>query len=160
MIDITNRMSQYIKEIKEIVVKHGHAIQYVGEGETSPSFSYTIGLFATLGFELFTIGLPPMYAEPILNMLADMLKKTPIADNIDINDLAEGYPARLVTLDPKEVYQHVGVLYRCTEPQGLIPVRQLVYPDREGYWPWDWKYDLHVTQKLDQLDDKPYETVH
>ena len=36
---------EYLRQIDELVRRHGVAIQYVGAGDDEPQFGYTVGLF-------------------------------------------------------------------------------------------------------------------
>jgi Domain of unknown function (DUF4262) len=146
----------YIDHVRATIDEYGLAIQAVGGGPDTPGFAYTVGLFPTLGFEVLTIAMPVEYAHSILNQLAVMLKEQPIENGVDINELAT-MPLRLRDVDALEASVHVGVasrIYDSTLHNGLIPIRQLIWPDPTGHFPNTPEYNYRISQDLSVLESR------
>lgn len=83
-------MNQVLKNIKEIIKKHGF-FRYNVLQETTPRYSYTIGLTKSIGFELILGGM--MYFESdeeielIFNTISEELIKNNQARKFNINGL-------------------------------------------------------------------------
>ena len=118
------------------VRQHGlHIVHVLAEGEL-PEFSYTVGLYHTFEHpEVLLYGLPREGAHRILNDLADNLRtgQRYIAGET-YSDLLKGYRCTFRTI-PVGQYLHLGWAVWFNEgPE--FPAVQLVYPDRDGRWPW------------------------
>ena len=143
-------LDNYLDNLRAIIAKSGHAIQFVMSSESSPPFAYTIGLLPQIGCELFVIGLPQQVAGGIVNDVALRLKKGMVPDGMDILGIAKGFPMRLRKVSPSDARPHVSVMMQL-EPEGYLDVRQILFPDETGHFPGDPKYSHPVTQDARQL---------
>ena len=114
-----------------------HVLKVAGDNEW-PDFAYSIGLFDSFEHpEVIILGLPGDVAHRILNGLADILRSGKrFADGDESDDLLEGYPCRFLAVPPEQVVAHFGWAMWYYDGRAF-PTLQLVYPDREGHWPWD-----------------------
>ena len=104
-------------------------------------FSYTVGLAKSAGWpELICFGLPEQQARSLLtNALADCWKNETVPrDGLDLNEVVQGFAARLVTFDATAPrYFHFADWY--ADQVGIAPPArlQLLWPDRAGVLPND-----------------------
>jgi hypothetical protein len=131
-------MVEFLAKQTEIIRKHGHSV--IG----TPDFSYTVGLSDKGLPEIICFGLDPMTSTIILNEAVKHLragaikldKPCPFCDFS--NDFAAVF---------KKIPAELGVDYitianqRAGHPVNLI---QLVWPDRNGRFPWEKKFDRKI----------------
>jgi hypothetical protein len=151
---------------------HGHSVMAVcraaGEENVAPkgdfSFAYSIGCYTDLGFELLLCGMNPTHSVVIINSIAKHLRKTP--GNVPLNVPLDGFanlPLMLRSADPEKTAEYVvGARAYFEQPlahynQGVMPVVQIVIPDREGKFPEDPHFD-HAY--MDPRQPVLYDVVH
>lgn len=120
------------------VERHGLHIVHVLEEGDLPPFSYTVGLYHTFGHpEVLVYGLPNDSAHSLLNHLASQLRegKKYVAGGT-YSDLLDGFRATFRVVPLAQYREHVGWATWFNERPDF-PVLQLIYPDRQGQWPWD-----------------------
>lgn len=118
----------------------GCAVIAVHGGGEAPSFAYTIGLHASLGFEIVVVGLPLAYSHAILNDICAKSKEEGFELPLGVPDPRwANFPGVFRVCDPEKVrpYVHLAFDYHGH----TVPVVQLVYPDRSGRFPEDPAFD-------------------
>jgi hypothetical protein len=135
------------KKIVSDVEQYGfHIAQFHGDGY-SPSFAYTIGLFKTYGYpELICFGLNLDLLHSVLWSGKKLLDKQPNLDqSIGYPDFIGDYDVRFLTVDKDSYKDYFGYGYWFNGHWDL-PARQIVWPDKQGIFPWeegfnpDWKF--------------------
>lgn len=135
------------KGIISDVEKHGFSIALFNGDGYSPSFGYTIGLFKTYGYpELICFGLSHDLMHSIFwtgKELFDKQREPDLA--IGHSDFLEGYEVRFLSVDKARYGDYFG--YGHWFYSGWdFPALQIVWPDKEGLFPWnedfnpDWKF--------------------
>ena len=128
----------YISTVMDTIDEYGVMIQAVfsGEGqEPSPSFAYTVGLAAIGEPEIIVFGLSPETSHHILNSMALPLGERAWQPGISHEVFGLDVPAYLlVVADSSEHLTVSNMLFGGADP---IPALQLVYPDKNGRWPWE-----------------------
>lgn len=126
MSDIEEFKKQYLREIEEIVDRHGWAVQGVGP---DPSWAYTVGLNILGHPELVIVGLPMSMAMDILNRAARV--------HIDYG-IVPGAP---VDIDYSVIFQtrriaatHLNVARAFQRESFQETAIQLVWPDEDGVY--------------------------
>ena len=113
-----------------------HCLHVLEEGEHKP-FSFTIGLYATLGHpEVLIYGLRRETAHEILTIVANAAKRgEPIDVSRPTDQLLNGYSCVLVPIAKNQYRDHLGtaIWYYEHEP---FPALQIVWPNRDGIFPW------------------------
>lgn len=123
----------YLGYLQGLADRHGWALQWVGPGEGEPAFCYTVGLSRFDLPELVVFGPGQRDSAWLLNTLAERMRAgRRYADGDSIDDL---WPrARLMeVLDSRGHLLFAHALARAERP---LPALQVVYPDRDGRWPW------------------------
>ncbi len=106
-------------------------------GQEGEVFSYTVGLYQTHGSsELIMFGLPSDTAHSIFSIYVDRLREgKPISLEEPSNDLIQNYPCTFVAV-PRERYNDFVFSALWFYAEVSFPLHQVVYPDREGLFPW------------------------
>jgi Domain of unknown function (DUF4262) len=152
----------YFITVRKIVSEHGVMIQAVGGGD-SVDFAYTVGLAEIEEPELIIFGLPPNIAQDILNDLALPIVRgqaerslSPGPGGYDIvaldNHAFGDVPAWLIEVKDSSEHLTVANAMFAVPGQGPIHALQIVYPDKNGLWPWTSGSQL---SSLPLLGDQP-----
>ncbi|MDO9405169.1 MAG: DUF4262 domain-containing protein [Polaromonas sp.] len=125
------------KVIDDVAFYGWHCVNVLAEGKDSP-FSYTVGLFHTYQHpELIIFGLPSEVAHQVLNIAAVAIRDNkPINMNQPTDELLEGYSCCFVEVPNNQYAEHVGFA-RWFYLDDKFPVYQVVFPSRDGRFPWD-----------------------
>jgi hypothetical protein len=113
-----------------------HLVHVPGDDE-GPGFTFTVGLFHSFGqAEVIVFGLPPEVAHELLNVLTDECddgKK--FAGGEKHEGLLVDYPVRFVAVPEAVLADYFGMALWAYEGTPF-PAVQLVWPDKQGRWPW------------------------
>jgi hypothetical protein len=123
------------------IAEHGWSVIGIEEEDGEPPYSFSVGLYHTLGVpELLIVGQKPENAQGLINNAGELMRAgRRFRTNRRTTGILEGYPAVFVAVDPRYYLGYLGCgrwLYRGDE----FPILQLVWPDREGRFPWDEGY--------------------
>jgi len=122
------------------VHRYGCHILRVLADDTGPEFAYSIGLYLNYEQpEVLIFGMPVDKAQLILNDLAERASRGARFFAGESSDLfLEGYSVSFVEI-PLEAYrEHLGfAIWFYASLPGPFPAVQLVWPDRDGRFPWD-----------------------
>ncbi|WP_147793700.1 DUF4262 domain-containing protein [Cellulomonas sp. Y8] len=124
----------WLSHLQGMADRHGWALQWVGPGDDGElQFCYTTGLYQYDLPELIVFGPCPDDAARLLNTLgARMRAGQRYVDGDPIDDVRRN--ARLMeVLDSRGHLIMAHALARATRP---LPALQVIYPDRDGRWPW------------------------
>jgi hypothetical protein len=124
---------QVLKDVRE----HGwHVVKVLAEGDL-PEFAYSIGLFHTFGHaEVLIYGLPSDSTHVIINDLGDQVRASRrYAAGQTTDEFLEGYDCTFRAIPRSQYAEHLGGALSFYNHEDF-PAIQLVYPDREGRWPW------------------------
>jgi hypothetical protein len=120
------------------VERHGlHILHIYGDAEW-PEFAYSVGLHRNFSqAEVIVLGLPKHVGHGILNRLADLSREGRRFRAGDTTDeILNGYSVTFRPVPPGHLEAHFGwAIWFYGEE--AFPALQLVFPDREGHWPWD-----------------------
>jgi Domain of unknown function (DUF4262) len=133
-------------EADEIVIrnvrKHGCHIVGIWDGE--PPYVFSIGLFLNYHQpEIVIFGLDGRDSAAIINDVRDRAAKGQRYTAGDVSDeLLVGYRACFVDVPLQRYDEYLGTAiwfyYKSPRP---FPCLQMVWPDRDGRFPWDTKFD-------------------
>jgi hypothetical protein len=123
------------------IAEHGWSVIGIEDEGGEPPYSFSVGFYRTLGVpELLIMGQKPENAQGLINNAGELMRGgRRFRTNRRTSGLLEGYPAVFVAVDPRYYREYVGYarwLYRGDD----FPMLQLVWPDREGHFPWDEGY--------------------
>ncbi|MEV4351220.1 DUF4262 domain-containing protein [Actinoplanes sp. NPDC049596] len=112
----------------------GWSVTGVPADEHGPGWSYTIGRWHSSGGpELAMFGLDLRTMQSCLNTLG---KRDNLADGQSHDDVVNGYPLHLRAVDESWYKAFFGqALWFYRQPP--LPILEVVWPDRNGAFPWD-----------------------
>lgn len=125
-----------------MVREHGWTVVAVPGDDRGPAFAYTVGLYHTLRApELAMFGLPPEVMHTLLNLGGGRVRDgAPVADGTRWEGLlASGLPLALRHADLGWYRAFFGQAVRFH--RAAFPVRQVVWTDRVGTFPWQDGFD-------------------
>jgi hypothetical protein len=134
----TDDMAPADQRLLEDVEVHGVHIVHVPEESGGPGFTFSVGLWENFDQpEVIVFGLPQEIAHELVNLIADEANEgQQFLAGTRQEGLLEGYPVRFVDV-PRACYaDYLGAA--CWAYEGdAFPAVQLVWPDKQGRWPWD-----------------------
>lgn len=123
--------------LERAIARYGWAVLQVPEGPDldEPSFHYTVGLTAKAQPELIVYSLPDEVGQDVLNAVAEqVLAGRELRDGEAVPDLPPEAP-ELRTFAVTSLRDPLGL---ATARYGdSVKVRQVVFADRHGRWPWE-----------------------
>jgi hypothetical protein len=126
----------------EHIREHGCSVIGVAEcfGTGTPALSYSVGLGQTAHApEVCLTGLPPSVAHPLINRYRRrVLDGERFLPGPAYADFLEGYDVYLLPVKPSELHWlgQAGWFHHGWQFAAV----QMIYPSREGLWPWDRHY--------------------
>ncbi len=135
---LTDNDSPTHRKLLQDIEDNGVHIVHVPADDDGPAFTFTVGLWHSFEQpEVIVFGLQQEVAADLLNALADEAAegKTFLADSRH-EGLLVGYPLRFLEV-PKDQYAgHFGMALWAYEGDDF-PGVQMVWPDKQGRWPWE-----------------------
>jgi len=128
---------EHEQKVIDDIAKYGwHCVNILAEGDDGP-FSFTVGLLQTYKHPEFIIfGLPSKVAHQILQIAVEALQAGKPLDLMQpTEDLLHGYSCCFVKVPKSEYHEHVGFA-RWYYEGDAFEVYQIVFPSREGHFPW------------------------
>lgn len=135
-------LKKVLEDTERFLNEPGWMVMAVGPGDDKPGFAYTVGLIHYDHPEVIVFGLPPTTAHSILGDVAERVKAGEmLLPNSTWEDFtANGLPAKFIVAKTDD-------LNLCGRYFEEFTALQLVWPDKEGRFPWepgwDKKFDAH-----------------
>ena len=123
------------------IAEYGWMVMGIQAEKETPSYSFSVGMYHTLGTpELFIMGQKPQTAQGLINHAGKSTREgRRFVAGERTDGVLAGYPAVLVAVEPRFYREYFGYarwFYRGSN----FPVFQIVWPDRDGRFPWDEGY--------------------
>lgn len=145
------RPAAELSDRRRLVVDHvrdfgWHAVGVLADDEV-PAWAYSVGLWHTLSrAEVCVFGLPPQTGMKVINAAGEWLRSGGdlFADEVS-SEVLNNHDVAVRRVDPswhEDLFGQALGFYRGRTPTFL----QLVWPDREGRFPWDEGVDEHCRQ--------------
>lgn len=134
----TDDLTPADRKILEDVEESGlHVVTVAGEGGR-PGYSFTVGLWESFGQpEVVVFGLPQEIAHELLELLADEADEGHrFLAGTRHEGLLQDYPVRFFEVPKSRYAEYLGSACWAYEGDDF-PAVQLVWPDKQGRWPWD-----------------------
>lgn len=126
------------QKVIDDIATHGWHCVHISGDEEGPGYSFTIGVFHSFGLPEFLImGLPQATAQQILDVALDAARSGAVTDFTATTDaLLKGHACAFVRVPEAQYRNYVG--YARWYYQGNdFTVQQIVWPSRDGHFPWD-----------------------
>ena len=119
------------------VHQYGWHCNSVSGNDETPSFTYTIGLFASYGHpELIIFGFGSKFAHSIVSYVADAAAQgNPLNLSIPSPDLLENYLCLFVQV-PEPLAREYALSANWFYQDESVPFYQIVWPSVAGHFPW------------------------
>jgi hypothetical protein len=126
------------REFLADIEQNGIQIVYDEDESAQSSRAFTLGLWHTQKQpEIVVLGLPEELAERVLELVIDDVEDGVFcAADQKREGLVHGYPVwfgRVTRAQVQALLPEIVHTYGSAD----VPVLQLVYPDKQGRWPWD-----------------------
>jgi Domain of unknown function (DUF4262) len=130
---------RFLHHQDDLIARYGWAVTAVLPTPTDPCtpFAYTVGLTERAQPELVIAGLDPLIAQALLNDLAQRVidHSAQLTHGQRLTDLIAGYDAALVDGPiTQDLYPGTAIGRYGAD---RVALRQIVWPDRDGRFPWD-----------------------
>jgi hypothetical protein len=127
----------YLREMRALVDEHGWALQYVPAAADTPPYAYTVGLGPAGEQELLLYGLPRevshrLCSEAVGRMRAD----GGLQPGRPYTEILSGFSAVFLPIPDPRATDEFAVVRRLWRGQPFEAL-QLVWPDRQGRFPWE-----------------------
>jgi hypothetical protein len=129
------------EDTKAMIEKFGWYVQSVFKDEASPAYAYTVGLTETYKHpEIIVFGLPANRAHAFLHHAIDEIEQSGRLEPLKRNSMfAVGLDVMLLD----RVTQREKYMLAAVERYGAngFSAMQLVWPDTENNFPWEFDFD-------------------
>jgi hypothetical protein len=134
----TDGLEPAARKLLDDVAEYGVHIVHVPRDDGRPGYSFSVGLWHSFGQpEVVVFGLPNEVAHELLNLVADEADdgRRFLGDS-RCDGLLHGYPVHFVDVPRRCYHDYLGLASWAYESDEF-PAVQLVWPDKQGRWPWD-----------------------
>ena len=143
----------------DMVAEHGHAINMVaddpGEPTDQPPFAYSIGAWESHGApELIVFGLRPEVASSIINavMASHAAGRRFRCGVPEFEVIQNRVPVYFLEVDP-DIAKVYATFTDWYYERGAFPLWQIVWPDKNGRFPWEATYEGDLRWQPDLTTD-------
>ena len=144
------------RKFLSVIREHGWFNTRVFDPELKePDFSYSTGFFSSVGFpEIIVFSLPKQVSHDILwDMYRDVSEGKAPPKATKVSGIFGRHQAVLLPVSTTACDEHLGWarwFYRGSD----FPCLQLIWPDREGLFPWDVGFDPEIAEKQPDLTEE------
>lgn len=134
----TADLSPAEQKILADIAEYGLHVVTVPEDAEGPGFSFSVGLWESFQQpEVILFGLPGEVATELINLVADEADEGQrFLDGTRHEGLLQDYPVRFLEVPKSRYGEFLGIASWAYEGEDFAAV-QLVWPDKQGRWPWD-----------------------
>ncbi|MEV0272295.1 DUF4262 domain-containing protein [Hamadaea sp. NPDC050747] len=136
----------------ECITEFGWSARGVHGDQQTPGWAYSIGLWHSLGSpEVSVFGLSSQTAMRIVNIVGDQIRDGhPLRPDQPRTDVVDGFDLGVRPAHPSWYRDFFGAALDFYQ-QPPLPIVQLVWPDRDGRFPWDAGADQELHQQQPKL---------
>ena len=154
-------MSEHYKHDEQITInilkdieEHRINIAYVESDGYNPRFGYSIGLYKEFDHpELIIIGLGPEATGSIISNVKNEIEKgTKFLEGINYPDFLIDLPIQFVEVQKEYYPDYLGYAGWYNDNSINFPTLQIVWPDKQGIFPWDLAFNKNFKFKQPLLD--------
>ena len=140
-------------DIRLIIRKHGWFVAKFEGTAYLPSFAYTIGLLESFQHsELIVFGLDLNVLHGIINHVGSYIRDHgPLISKQRYSNFIESHQVQFVDIDSRNIKDYFGYALSYYDTDN-IRAMQLVWPDSQGRFPWETKFDEGLLLRQPLLD--------
>jgi hypothetical protein len=136
----------------------GWHVIHIFEDDSGPAFSFSVGFYYTFQQpEVLIMGLPQKVAYDLLDTAVDQMKEGKTFRPFErVAGFAKGYDCAFapIALDHYKEYLGYAIwFYRSLSKP--FPAMQLIWPDKQGHFPWEAGYDQRFYKLQKALYEAP-----
>ncbi|HET9143301.1 DUF4262 domain-containing protein [Actinophytocola sp.] len=137
--DLLARIAEHDFTMVAVPAEEGH-----GGGWVAPGFVYSVGLWSFHRVpELIVVGAPTRHAVETINRYAAQVKAGKrFRPGGPFRELLPGPGVMLELVTPSLYHEWFARSFEFY-PTGDFPAYQALWPDRDGNWPWQQRWDAH-----------------
>ncbi|AXY75987.1 DUF4262 domain-containing protein [Paraflavitalea soli] len=150
--------SHHDKEAKQAILdnieKYGCHLALLEPDNYLPGFAYTIGLFKRFGHpEIICFGLKTEILGSLLNEACNrIMNGETLTTNKLYSGFLGGHQIQFLQVDKEHYQNYVGYAGWFYDQTFDFPLLQLVWPDKQGHFPWDKDFNADWKFKQPLLD--------
>jgi Domain of unknown function (DUF4262) len=139
--------------IQHNINESGCFIIQVKPDDYLPGFAYTIGLYQKFNHpEIICFGLPLDLLGTVLNDACNRIKHgAALQASVPYDDFIADFPVQLLSVDRSYYPDYWGIANNFYQYQDY-PALQLVWPDKQGLFPWEPAFNVNWKFKQPLLD--------
>ena len=145
---------QITQHILDEIEDKGFTIPYIESDGYNPRFGYSIGLYKTFNHpELILIGLDVESTSAIINNIQSEIEKgTKFIEGVDYHGFLVDLPIQFVEVRKENYKDYLGYAGWYNGNSINFPALQVVWPDRDGNYPWETNFNEKFRFKQPLLD--------
>lgn len=130
-------MGTFENKVRADIASHGWSVVKIEPDAVGPGFAYTIGLQERFGHpEVIVVGLPTALAHRLINEVGEAIRMgSRYAAGQRYDDVLREHAVTFRAVPDYQLAAYCGSAQRHYKGHALRVV-QLIYPDRQGKWPW------------------------
>lgn len=134
------------EKMRRDIAQEGFFVMAVFGSDTTPAFTYTIGLTETFKHpELLIFGLPVEYSHHVMNDAVSRIKRGAVYGDGDLIKNVLVLPLAVRSVSMEKADEYTVQLFNYYRHQLTAPrVVQLVLPDTKGRFPWHADFEEHL----------------
>ncbi|MEL6732302.1 MAG: DUF4262 domain-containing protein [Bacteroidota bacterium] len=140
--------------ILETIEAHGVFIAFIESDGYNPSFGYSIGLFKQFQHpELIVMGLDSESTGAMIqNAKNEIEQGTRFMEGVNFPNFLVDYPVRFLSVDKAYYPDYLGYAGWYNQQSVNFPTLQMVWPDRDGFFPWEPEFNERFRFQQPLLD--------
>lgn len=142
-VQMANSKESFFEMIDGLIRSDGFAFICIGQDTDAPPFAYTVGLTETYGSpELLIFGVGQQIANVVFHGVVDKIKAGARFSDGDVLVEVLNLPCSIRAVRSEAAFpfaMNVAARYEFTDRAPSF--QQIVYPDRDGKFPWEPGYD-------------------
>ena len=144
------------QKVIDDIATHGWHGVHISADEVGPGYAFTIGACHSFGQPEFLImGLPRAMAHQILDVALDAARSGAITDFTATTDaLLEGHQCAFVRVPVEQYRNYVGYARWYYQGDDFM-LYQIVWPSRDGHFPWDAEASAQYVESQPLLGPAP-----
>jgi hypothetical protein len=138
--------------------EYGLHILGIMSEEDEPEYAFSVGLYYSYSHpEIVIMGLNSNTAKCIINDIAELIENGATFEICSLYDeIVKGYPVAFIEVNISNYREYLGYAnWFYSSLPSPYPALQMVWPDKEGKFPWQDGYDEHFRSLQPLLNAQP-----
>ncbi|HEX5220498.1 MAG TPA: DUF4262 domain-containing protein [Verrucomicrobiae bacterium] len=131
------------KLLSDIAQYGWHVLKILGD-ESGPEYCFSVGFYYSYGHpEILVMGLSTEVGHQLINLAGAQIASGKVFRAGDrVEGLVKGFVCDFITIDISQYKEYLGYgVWFYRQLKQPFPALQLVWPDKQGRFPWESGYD-------------------